>query len=65
MLAGKIEVESDRRYSILETCEILNISRKTLRKYTKSGDISMTLHGPSKQMSYTGRDIEKFYKATI
>lgn len=65
MLAGKISVEKDRRYTIAETCDILHISRKTLRKYTKAGAIQLTLHTPSGQISYKGSEIERFYRTTI
>jgi len=65
MLAGKIHLDLERRYSIAETCEILGISRKTLRKYTKSGDIKMVLHGPSGKMFYEGYAIDKFFNSTI
>ena len=65
MLNGKICVEKDRRYSANETCEILGICRKTLWKYTKSGDIVAGLHGPSKTLFYLGEEIDRFYRCTI
>lgn len=65
MLNGKICVEKDRRYDIGETCEILDMSRKTLRKYTRAGQISFIVHGPTGKMFYLGKEIERFYKCTI
>lgn len=66
MLVGKLErLEPDRRYSIGETCELLNLSRKTLRKYTRAGDIKMTMHTPSGRMYYEGREINRFFNETI
>ena len=65
MLNGKILVEKERRYSVNETCQILGICRKTLRKYTKSGDINARLHKPSGQMFYLGSEIDRFFKCTI
>ena len=65
MLKGKISVERDRRYSVRETCSILGMSDKTLRKYTRSGDISALMHKPSGQVFYTGAEIERFYRCTV
>ena len=65
MLTGEIHLDLDRRYSIAETCKILQCDRKTLRKYTRSGDIKMGLHKPSGKMFYEGYEIDKFFNSTI
>ena len=65
MLNGKISVEKDRRYSVKETCSILGMSNKTLRKYTKAGDITAGVHAPSGRIFYTGAEIDRFFKCTI
>ena len=65
MLNGKITVEKDRRYSVKETCEILGICRKTLWKYTRSGHIVQSLHGPSGHIFYLGSEIDRFFRCTI
>ena len=65
MLKGKISVEKDRRYSIRETCGILGLSNKTLRKYTKAGEITAILHKPSGQLFYLGSEIDRFFRCTV
>ena len=65
MLSGSICVEKDRRYSVGETCKILGICRKTLRKYTLAGDISAGLHKPSGHIFYLGAEIDRFYRCTV
>ena len=65
MLKGKLTVDKNRRYDIKETCALLDMSRKTLRKYTLAGEIHLVLHEPSGKQFYEGAEIERFYKATI
>ena len=65
MLKGKLEVDRSRRYTIAETCTALGLSRKTLRKYTKSGDINLQVHSATGKIFYLGREIERFYNQTI
>ena len=65
MLNGKISVEKDRRYSVKETCSILGMNSKTLRKYTRAGEIHSAVHAPSGRIFYTGAEIDRFFKCTI
>ncbi len=50
----------DRQYCIAETCDILNISRETLRKYTYSEDI-ICIRVSAREIYYTGQEIMDFW----
>lgn len=65
MLTGKISVDKDRRYSVKETCALLKMSPKTLRKYTKAGEITPEVHKITGQLFYKGSSIEDFFNCTI
>ena len=65
MLIGKPQIERDRLYSIQETCDLLGMCRKTLRKYTQSGDLPMQVHPATGKMRYLGAKIEQFFNQTI
>lgn len=52
------------RYSISETCQLLEIHRNTLRRYTEQGDITCGYRGNFKKF-YTGLEIVKFWRKTI
>lgn len=65
MLNGTISVEKGRRYDVKETCAILGMSRKTLRKYTLAGEIHNVVHTPTGKQFYEGAEIERFFRRTI
>lgn len=58
-------VKPASRYSINETCAILTISRKTLAKYTRSGYIKCGIHKNTLRKFYLGREIIRFWRATV
>ena len=51
------------RYSIDETCNVLNIHRCTLRRYTYSGKIKCGYRRVSGRKFYLGSEIIRFWKA--
>lgn len=65
MLTGKLSVERDRRYSVKETATLLGISRSTLDKLAKRGEITPNIHKPTRSLFYLGKEIERFYNCTI
>ena len=46
-------------YNVRRTCELLGISRATLARHTKMGEILMTPRGF--HVYYMGKDITKYY----
>lgn len=48
------------QYSIKEVCDILNISRNTLRKYTDSEDI-VCIRITSREIYYKGSEVLLFW----
>ncbi len=59
------QVVATSRYSIGETCAILNITRKTLAKYTKAGLIKCGYRPQTYRKFYTGLNIMKFWRAAV
>ncbi len=57
------EVVDNARYSLSETCKILNLSIKTVLKYTEQGAIKCGIRKSNGRKFYTGTDIKKFWKA--
>ena len=54
-----------RRYSIAETCELLEINRKTLRKWTEAQMIHAKAHTADRHLFYEGEEINRFWNQTI
>ena len=52
-------------YTIPQTCEILGIDRRTLRRYTASGTITAHIRACDKRIVYYGDDIAKCYYTVI
>lgn len=52
------------RYSISETCQLLEIHRNTLLRYTLNGDITCGYRSNFKKF-YTGLEIVRFWKACV
>ena len=58
-------VVPDGRYSISDTCKLLNIHRHTLRRYTKAGFIEYGQRGENGRKFYLGSEIIRFWKAQL
>lgn len=56
-----------RRYTIKETCEILDIHRNTLGRKTKEGEIRVNYRkaGSKVRPFYLGKDIMRFWRMTL
>ena len=68
MIAEQPNVVLDGRYSIKETCKILNICRQSLHKYThETCDIkcNYTLVGGRRRKFYYGKEILKFWNKEL
>lgn len=59
------QVKASSRYTIGQTCSILNISRKTLAKYTVAGLIQCGYRKPAMRKFYTGTAILTFWRAAL
>lgn len=58
-------VNINGRYSVSETCQVLNIHRNTLRNYTEQGMIKCGFRRTSCRKFYEGKEILKLWKATM
>lgn len=58
-------VNAASRYSVNETCTLLGISRKTLKKYTDSALIDCGFRKATLRKYYTGLAILKFWRASV
>ena len=58
-------VSSGTRYTINETCSILNIHRSTLRSYTDLGAIKCGYRRENGRKFYLGSEIIRFWKAQL
>ena len=56
-----------RRYTIKETCEILDIHRNTLHRKTMEGEIKGVFRQAGKKVKtyYLGKDIIRFWRMTL
>lgn len=58
-------VNATSRYSVNETCALLGISRKTLKKYTDLALIDCGFRKATLRKYYTGLAIMKFWRASV
>ena len=58
-------VNAASRYSVNETCALLGISRKTLKKYTDLALIDCGFRKATLRKYYTGLAILKFWMASV
>jgi predicted site-specific integrase-resolvase len=66
MLANNLDgVLPTNRYSIAETCKILQCHRNSLLKWTNEGRIKCEYHRATMRKYYTGTQIEKFWRNTL
>lgn len=63
------KVETTSMYGVMETCNILGISRNTLSKYSqlsvKEGGIVPRYRPATKKKVYTGAEILRFWKTQM
>ena len=58
-------VVANSRYNINQTCALLNVSRKTLAKYTTAGQIKCGYRPVTMRKFYTGLAILQFWRASV
>lgn len=58
-------VDPTELYSIPETCAILGIDRRTLRRYTKAGSITCHIRKCDGRIVYFGSDITLCYSTVV
>ncbi|MBQ6254715.1 MAG: helix-turn-helix domain-containing protein [Bacteroidales bacterium] len=61
----KPEVIPDEIYTIPETCKVLGIDRRTLRRYTTAGSITCHIRKADQRIVYRGQDISDCYYSII
>lgn len=61
MIRTRPQVEPNRNYNIKEVCDILNIHRDTLRKYTNTEAI-VCIRITSREVYYSGEEILHFWE---
>ena len=61
MIRTRPLVDPDRNYNIKEVCDLLNIHRDTLRKYTNTEAI-VCIRITSREVYYTGEEILHFWE---
>lgn len=59
------KVSEKGRYSVKQASEVLGIHRNTLRNYTEAGLIKCGFRKASYRKFYEGREILKFWKASL
>lgn len=62
MTATEPKVDKTGRYTVAQTCEVLDISRETLRKRTKEGKIRCTVSRNDNKKRYPGIEIIRFWR---
>lgn len=67
MVNEEPKVSPTARYSIQEAAAILGVHRNTLRRHTNTGPtgIACSFFKSNGRRFYTGRDIVKFWRATL
>jgi len=63
MTALEPEVADNGRYSLTETCKILELSKTTMIRHTKNNAIKFGIRKSNGRRFYTGTDIKKFWRA--
>lgn len=64
MTAEKPHVNIEGRYSVKETCQMLEISRSTLRNHEQAGLIRRGFRKMTGRPFYAGREIIRYWSAT-
>lgn len=63
--AEEPKVNESGRYSVKQASEALGIHRNTLRSYTEQGLIKCGFRRASYRKFYEGREIIRFWKASV
>lgn len=58
-------VKPNSRYTVMQTCAILCIDRKTLSRYTNEGWITCSYRKKPLRKFYVGSEIVRFWKTMI
>lgn len=58
-------VKPNSRYTVMQTCKILTINRKTLSRYTSEGWIHCSYRQHPLKKFYTGSEIVRFWKSIV
>lgn len=66
MITAEIpDVKETGRYTVKQACDVLGIHRNTLRNYTDQGLIKCGFRKATYRKFYEGREILKFWKASL
>ncbi len=65
MIATEPKIVPTGRYSIKEACEKLEISRRSLDRYTKDGRLKFGIRRATGKKFYLGRELLKFWIAQL
>lgn len=66
MITAEIpDVKETGRYTVKQACDVLGIHRNTLRNYTDQGLIKCGFRKANYRKFYEGREILKFWKASL
>lgn len=65
MISTPPQVAKTGTYSIGQTCEILDIHRQTLKRYTEAGYINARHRRVGSRIFYTGMEILRFWRVEI
>lgn len=65
MICREPDIKESDRYSTKQTAEILQVHECTIRRYTKQGYLKCGVKRHNGRRFYTGREILRFYKATL
>ena len=63
IVSNEPQISDTDRYSIGETCKILNLNNKTVLKYTDQGAFKCSFRKTNSRRFYTGLDIKKFWRS--
>lgn len=63
--ANEPKVNENGRYSVMQTSEVLEIHRNTLRNYTEQGLIKCGFRRGNGRKFYEGREIVRFWRAQL
>lgn len=64
-MVQEIDVQPLAHYSPTEAAKLLGVSKTTLMRWTKRGDIACKVHKLTGKRFYQGRDILKYWNAVM
>ncbi len=65
MTAEEPNVAPTGRYSVTQTCQVLDISRSTLSRHTEAGRIKFSIRKCNGRKFYMGKHILTYWRAQI